>query len=389
MSDRRRQGPLQAYRALVASGALSDDPAQAAVVERLQTLHKALKSYRLRKPGLFSRKPVRPRGAYIYGDVGRGKSMLMDLFFESAPVVQKRRVHFHAFMLETHEAINAWRKYDAREKAKHGRALGLKARGKDLDDPMPAVSARVAREAALLCFDEFQVTDVADAMILGRLFEGLFNEGMVVVATSNRAPQELYKNGLNRQLFVPFIDMIARELDVMGLHGATDYRLEHMKGVPVYYTPLGPEADRAMDAAWKALTSRDGGASCDLIVQGRTLHVPQAANGTARFGFEALCQRPLGAADYLALSHAFHSLLIDHIPRMGREMRNEARRFVTLVDALYERRIRLVCSAAVPPAELYAEGDGTFEFQRTVSRLIDMQSEEYVMSARRDEPEQG
>ena len=371
-------GPRKAYRTAIASGALKADAAQAAAADRLQGLSERLRGYRGARRGLFGGGASVPKGLYIWGDVGRGKSMLMDLFFASAPVRAKRRVHFHAFMLEIHEAINAWRKLDAKGKLREAKALGLKARGAALDDPMPPVGAKVARGATLLCFDEFHVTDVADAMILGRLFEALFSEGVVIVATSNRAPGDLYKNGINRQLFLPFIALIEQRLDVFALDGPIDYRLERLKGVEVYHTPLDANADAAMDTAWQRLTDTPKGHSETLTVQGRTLKVPQAAAGVARFFFEDLCARPLGAADYLTLAETYHTLLIDRIPKMGPERRNEAARFVTLIDALYEMKTKLICSADAPPTELYTGGDGSFEFHRTASRLIEMQSADYM-----------
>jgi len=370
-------GPRKTYRAAVASGALKPDAAQEAAAERLQALSERLRRYR---PGrsLFGTAHAAPKGLYIYGDVGRGKSMLMDLFFASAPMRAKRRVHFHAFMLEIHDAINTWRKLDAKGKLREAKGLGLKARGSALDDPIPPVGARVARSAMLLCFDEFHVTDVADAMILGRLFEALFMQGVVIVATSNRAPGELYKNGINRQLFVPFIALIEQKLEVFGLAGPTDYRLERLKSVEVYHAPLDAMADRAMDTAWLGLTDMPKGQAETLSVQGRTLKVPQAAKGVARFSFEELCARPLGAADYLEIAQTYHTVLIDRIPKMGPERRNEAARFVTLIDALYEMKTKLICSADAQPTELYTGGDGSFEFHRTASRLIEMQSADYM-----------
>lgn len=371
------EGPRKAYRARVASGAVKADGAQAAVAERLQRLHDGLKGYRAGQPGLFGGRRPAPRGLYIHGAVGRGKSMLMDLFFDGAPVRAKRRVHFHAFMQEIHGAIAHWRKSDLKARTAEARRLGLKQRGAQLDDPLPPVAAHVAAGASLLCFDEFQVNDVADAMILGRLFAGLFAAGVVVVATSNLAPSRLYEDGLNRQLFLPFIAMIEDRLDVLSLDGTLDYRLARLKGMPVYHTPLDAAAEQAMDEAWRQLTDTDKGKPVELRVQGRTVIVSEAHGGVARMSFEALCARPLGAADYLALAERFHTLLIDRIPALGPEQRNEARRFITLIDVLYERRVKLVCSAAVPPAALYREGDGKAAFERTVSRLIEMQSESY------------
>ena len=378
------EGLRQAYRALVERGELCADEAHARAVEHLQRLHDALRSYksgraRLLRP--FASHRARPRGLYIHGGVGRGKSMLMDLFFVHAPLRLKRRVHFHSFMLETHAAINEWRKLDAKERARRAARLKLKARGPALDDPLPPVGRAIARNAALLCFDEFEVRDVADAMLLGRLFSVLFDAGVIVVATSNRAPERLYEQGLNRQLFLPFIELIKQKLDVASVDGATDYRLERLKGVAVYHAPLGPPTERAMSEAWRKLTDREHGERVTLEVQGRKLAVSEAAKGVARFSFAELCARPLGAADYLALAEEFHTLLLDRVPQMGPERRNEARRFATLIDALYENRVKLVASAECPPGALYPSGDGAFEFQRTASRLIEMQSADYMAQA--------
>ncbi len=350
---------LTRYRAALAQGDLKTDAAQERAVAKLAALAKALKAYR---PGrrLFFAAPKPPRGIYLWGDVGRGKSMLMDLFFEAAEVAKKRRIHFNEFMVETHAAIHA-------ERQRAGSS-----------DPIPPVARAIAEGATLLCFDEFQVTDVADAMILGRLFEQLFSQGVVIVATSNTPPDRLYEGGLNRQLFMPFIADFKARLDVVELAGAVDYRLHRISGLDIYLTPLGAEADAAMDAAWRRLTDRSGGAPMNLTVLGRTVRVPRAARGVARFAFTDLCAQPLAGADYLAVAHAFHTVLIDHIPRMGTEMRNEARRFVALIDTLYDEGVKLICSAAAPPEDLYAAGDGAEAFRRTASRLHEMQSEDYL-----------
>ena len=335
-------------------------------------MHNQLRSYEPERQGgwkgFFARssrgKP--PQGLYIYGDVGRGKSMLMDLFFSSAPVISKRRVHFHAFMQEVHAAIHKWRQADPAERGEG-------------DDPIPPLARQIAAGATLLCFDEFQVTNVADAMILGRLFEKLFSRGVVVVATSNRAPDELYLGGLNRQLFLPFIALFKQKLDVLHLAGGLDYRLALFAGQPVYYTPLGPEAAAKLDAAFRQLTDGAAPAPETLTVQGRQLVVPAQAKNVARFGFAELCQRALGPADYLALAARYHSLLIADIPALVADQRDAARRFVTLIDTLYEAKTKLICSAAVPPEQIYAEGDAGFEFRRTASRLIEMQSRDYMV----------
>ncbi|MGE0665935.1 MAG: cell division protein ZapE [Sphingomonadales bacterium] len=366
--------PLDGYRTLVADGTLTHDAAQELAVEKLEILHARLKTYEPGRNGgwrsLFMReKQEAPQGLYMFGGVGRGKSMLMDLFFASTNFAPKRRVHFHAFMLEIHESVHRWRKLSPSDR---------RAEGFEADDPIPPVAAKVAREAMLLCFDEFQVTDVADAMILGRLFRALFELGVVIVATSNRAPGELYKNGLNRQLFLPSIEMLKTELDVLHLASPTDYRMKRIHDMPVYHVPLGAQSERELDESFEALTDEKRGEPVTLdVMQGRTLTVPQAAKGVARFSFNELCARPLGAADYLAIAGAFHTVVLSGIPRMGPDKRNEAKRFVTLIDTLYDRRVKLVCSAAARPEELYVAGDGAFEFERTVSRLLEMQSHEY------------
>jgi len=346
---------LDRYRALLATGELKPDAAQKEAARRLQALADGLTRYRPGR-GLFGpRKP--PRGLYLWGDVGRGKSMLMDLFFETAAPASKVRVHFNAFMTDIHARIHAERQHHD-------------------DDPIPPVAHGVA--ATLLCFDEFQVDDVADAMILGRLFQHLFDLGVVVVATSNTAPERLYEGGLNRQLFLPFIAMLEQKLDVLQLNGPSDYRLQRLSGLDIYITPLGAEADAKMDAAWLRLTDTKRGEAQTLGILGRTLRVPQAAKGVARFSFDELCARPLAAPDYLAIARHFHTLLIDHIPQMGADMRNEARRFTGLIDTLYDQGAKLICSAAAAPDALYVAGDGADAFRRTASRLVEMRSEDYL-----------
>lgn len=362
-------GPLGAYRDKRRAGALRADPMQELAAEKLQSLHHALTGYRpasgpvgwRARLGLERRAIDPPQGIYIFGDVGRGKSMLMDMFFDAAPVERKRRVHFNAFMLEVHDRIHAWR-------TDQGNG----------DDPIPPLARRIADETWLLCFDEFQVTDVADAMILRRLFTALFGAGVVMVATSNRAPDDLYLDGLQRDSFLPFIDLLKERLDLLELGGGTDFRLARLRGMGVYHTPLGADADAALDAAFLNLTDGDGGAPLRLAVKGRTLTVPAAAKGVARFSFADLCAGPLGAADYLEIAARFHTVVLAGIPVMSAEQRDEARRFVLLIDSLYEHGVNLICSAAGTPQQLYREGDGGFEFTRTISRLMEMQAEDYL-----------
>ena len=367
------QGPLVAYRARRAQGALDGDPAQELAVEKLQSLHNALRHYRpaggatgwRARLGFVGPESETPQGLYIYGGVGRGKSMLMDLFFAGAPPRAKRRVHFHQFMLEVQRRLH------------EGRAKKQAA-------PLGAVADQLAREAWLLCFDEFHVYTIADAMILGRLFEALFQRGVVVVATSNWAPDDLYKEGLQRERFLPFIDMLKRRLDVLHLEGARDFRLERLKTMEVYHHPLGDVAAKALDRAFAALTDNARGEALTVPIDGgRSLVLKQTALGVARAGFADLCQHALGAADFLTLAENFHTLILAGVPQLGPERHNEARRFMTLVDALYEHRVNLVISAERPPHALYPQGQGAFEFQRTISRLIEMRSAEYIEAPHR------
>jgi cell division protein ZapE len=346
------------YRALVANGGLVPDAAQERAVQRLQTLATVLRHYRPARP-LFFQRPEPPMGLYLWGDVGRGKSMLMDLFFADAAIRPKQRVHFNGFMVETHARI-----HEARQRA--------------ADEPIVRVAQQIAREATLLCFDEFQITDVADAMILGRLFEQLFEAGVVVVSTSNSPPQRLYEGGLNRQLFLPFIAMLEQKLNIIELNGPVDHRLQRLSHLDTYITPLGAEADARMDAAWRKLTDQTRGAPESLKVLGRRLRVPQAAKGVARFSFDELCRKPLAAADYLTIAHHFHTVMIDRIPAMTPAQCDEARRLTLLIDTLYDENVKLVCSAAVQPDALYAKGHGADAFRRTASRFVEMQSQEYL-----------
>ena len=355
---------LAAYRDRLAAGDLAPDAAQEAVAERFDALAEDIARWR---PDAWLGKTAPPRGLYIWGPVGRGKSMLLDLFFETASVKKKRRVHFHEFMLARHAFLR-----DAR------------ARGVGQDQLIAEAAKDVASDARLLCFDEIQVTDIADAMILGRLFERLFAEDVVIVATSNRVPDDLYKNGLNRQLFTPFIGMLKQQLDVIELSGTHDYRLRQLMAAPVWYAPLGPAADEKMDQAWRRLTAGAAPQAVTLDVGGRVLRVHREAAGVARFTFEELCNRPLGAADYLEIAERFHTVLLENILRLSPSKREEAARFRTLVDALYEAKVKLVASAEAEPQALYPEGDQSFEFERTASRLMEMRSETYLALPRRD-----
>ncbi|MCP2671823.1 cell division protein ZapE [Maricaulaceae bacterium EIL42A08] len=357
--------PNEALQGGIDEGRLQPDAAQARAADLLTHLWKNLEQWKGGKRGLFGRRERSPVGVYLYGGVGTGKSLMMDLFFETAPVEHKRRVHFHQFLQEVQTRITE-------ERAKKDR------------DPLPRVAQAIAREARLLCFDELQVTDVGDAMILGRLFEGLFAEGVVMVATSNRHPDELYKNGLNRQLFEPFIDMIKARMSLYELDSGRDYRLERLEAGPVYYTPLGADADAAMNAAFERLTMGAKARTTSITVKGRVLDVTREAAGVARFEFEELCARPLGPADYLALAERFHTILIDHTPLLTPDKRDQAKRFGTLIDALYEVKTKLVMSAAAEPDSLYTDGDYAFEFQRTASRLMEMRSHDYLAAERKD-----
>jgi cell division protein ZapE len=358
--------PLARYNARVEAGEASHDSAQEAVAARLDTLANELKDWRPANGGwklsnLFAAKRPPPRGLYIHGKVGRGKTMLMDLFFDAVGFAPKRRIHFHEFMAETHDRIG-------------------EARKKVAGDPLPHVAAAIADEAQLLCFDELHVTDIADAMILGRLFQGLFERQVVMVATSNTAPRGLYLNGLNRQLFLPSIDLIEQHMDVVELGAAKDFRLEKLAGQPLYFTPANSDPRRALRAAFTRLTGVWKGKPMTLDVKGRTLVVPEAARGVAYFTFDDLCNKPLGPLDYLHISHAFHTIIIEGIPKLPPQKRNEARRFINIVDTLYDNRIGLIVSAEAEPDELYPAGDAAILFERTASRLIEMRSEAYLAS---------
>ncbi|GGB25633.1 cell division protein ZapE [Sphingomonas metalli] len=351
---------LSAYNTLIVAGELRADPEQAAAAKRLDALAEELAHPRT--TGLFRRRIVPPRGVYLWGDVGRGKSMLMDLFFEQVAIAQKRRVHFAEFMLEVHGRIAIERR-------------------KEQGDPIPPVAAALAEEARLLAFDEMMVTNSPDAMILSRLFTAMIEAGVTVVTTSNRAPSELYKNGLNREHFLPFIALIETRMDVLALNGPVDYRRDRLGSQQVWLVPNGAAATANLSAAFYRLTDHEVTEPIpaeDLIVQGRTLHVPKVLKGVAVFSFKRLCGEARGAADYLAIARRYHTVILVGIPRLGPENRNEAARFVSLIDALYEHKVKLLAAADAEPAELYPGGNGAFEFQRTVSRLEEMQSDDYL-----------
>lgn len=366
------EGPLGDYRANLAAGGLKPDQAQALAIEKLQSLYHALKGYEpaaglsgwKERFGLTRRRENPPLGLYMCGGVGRGKTMLMDLFFRCAPVERKRRVHFHAFMRDVHQRLNQ------------------AGKSKNPGDPIPTVAASIAAEAWLLCFDELQVLDITDAMILGRLFQALFAAGVVVVATSNRPPGDLYKDGLQRDQFLPFIGLIEQKLDVLYLEGATDHRLERMRAMNVYLFPSDQETDRELGSCFQRLTNGATGAPGMVEVNGRQVKIPMAADGVAFGSFKDFCEQPLAAGDYLEIAANYHTLMITGIPKLTPEKRNEAKRFTTLIDTLYDKNIKLFCTADAPPDELYTDGDGAFEFQRTSSRLIEMQSEEYMETGR-------
>jgi cell division protein ZapE len=354
------------YATSVAAGRIERDVAQLAVVDRLARLEARLVEYRLARKSsslgwMFGSREAgqtRIKGLYVHGDVGRGKTMLMDLFFEASPVARKRRTHFHEFMIDVHERVHMFR-----QQMKLGEHAGK--------DPIHLAAVELAQEAWLLCFDEFHVTDIADAMILGRLFAQLFERGVVVVATSNVPPEELYKDGLNRALFVPFIRLLEQCLDVVRLAARTDFRLEKLAGMPVWY---------ALDAAWRRLAGGNGGTPQELPLKGRFVRVPQAAMGVARFSFRDLCEEPLAATDYLRIAHEYHTVILDRLPVLTFERRNAAKRFIILIDTLYDLNVKLIASAEAEPEALYRADQGfeAQEFKRTASRLIEMRSQAYL-----------
>ncbi|MGB1875500.1 MAG: cell division protein ZapE [Rhodospirillaceae bacterium] len=364
-------GPLIRYRALVDDGTLKPDPAQELAAEKLNSLFHALQSYKLKiggkgwmdrfgLTGVYGAEPP-PFGLYMYGGVGVGKSMLMDLLVDSMPA-RATRVHFHEFMRDIHNEVHRLRQLP----------------GSDDGDPIPGIADGIADASTLLCFDEMEVRDIADAMIVARVFARLFERGVVVVTTSNRHPNDLYKDGLQRDKFLPFIELLKDRLDILQLEARQDYRLGRILGEAVYHTPSGDDATAALDAAWNRLTDNSDPQPDSLTVKGRKIVVPAAAHQVARFSFSDLCEQPMGASDYLEIGAQFCTVIVDRIPALGPEKRDVARRFVTLIDALYEHRSVLICSAATPPDTIYDGDDWKFEFQRTVSRLVEMQAEDYI-----------
>ncbi|SFJ03273.1 cell division protein ZapE [Bosea sp. OK403] len=363
------------YSALVEAGAIERDPAQVAVVRRLAALAETLGARRLGRKSsalgwLLGGKQTSteaPKGLYIWGSVGRGKTMLMDMFYDAAPVPKRRRVHFHEFLADVHSRIFAYRQK-------------LKAGEVKEPDPIAPIAAELAAEASLLCFDEFTVTDIADAMILGRLFTALFAAGVVVVATSNVEPSRLYEGGLNRALFLPFVALLTEKVEVLRLDARTDFRLEKLGGAPTYHVPADAAAKAALDEAFRRVSGAAHGVPVTLSINGHEMRIPQAAGGVARASFSDLCSQAYGASDYIALAQRFHTLVLEDIPVLERDRRNEAKRFIILIDTLYEHHVKLVTSAAAEPHELYKDGNGreAFEFDRTVSRLIEMRSDDYL-----------
>jgi cell division protein ZapE len=370
------KGPLFIYRARKASGELRADPLQELAAEKLQSLHHALQGYEpnsgmkgwKERLGLARRNETPPQGLYIYGPVGRGKSMLMDLFFDSAPMKRKRRIHFHEFMIEVHDAAHRWRQ----DKNK-----------KNDRDPLPRIAEGIAATASLLCFDEFHVTNIADAMILGRLFTSLFDLGVVVVTTTNFAPDDLYKGGLQRERFLPFIGLLKERLDCLELASPTDYRLARLKQMRVYHSPLGPASTTALEKSYEELTEGAISEPDMLTVKGRSIKISRAARGVAWASFESLCAQPLGAEDYIAIASRYHTLVLDRVPKLNEDTRNEAKRFMTLIDTLYEFKVNLVMAAETAPQEIYLGPTHGFEYERTISRLMEMQSDDYIDAGHR------
>ena len=352
------------YKARLADGELQADAAQEQAIAILQDLAIKLDGYNTKPVGLLSRigfgggERDRPKGLYLYGDVGRGKSMLMDMFGDAVQMNKKRRVHFHQFMLEIHERLH-------------------ELQAERVDDVLPQLAKEIAAETTLLCFDEFHVSNIADAMILGRLFGALFDAGVIIIATSNWAPDDLYKNGLQRDRFLPFIDIIKAHMAVHNLNGAVDHRYEQTRGLSTWFSPLGDETTKKLQGIFLQLTNDAMPESVELPVQGRRLRIMHMAKGVGFFNFDELCVQPLGSADFLAIAECLHTVMFDGVPLFQAEKRNETLRFMTLVDALYEAKVKFYVAAAVAPEKLAPKGEHSFAFQRTVSRLMEMQGEEY------------
>ena len=360
---------------MIRKGILRPDPTQAETVDRLQSLWQKLEDYTpgprgLGWPGRLgiirqADRPV-PKGLYLFGPVGRGKSMLMDLLYDSVEGSNKRRVHFHEFMLEVHATMHGWRQRDG-----------------TLKNPLPKIAAEIAKKTWVLCFDEFQVDNIADAMILGRLFTALFDEGIIIIATSNNHPDKLYLDGLQRERFLPFIEILKDSIDILQLEARRDYRRDRLVNMGVYYTPLSPDSAAAMDRAFVLLNDGAEGEPVKIPVMGRAVSVPSAAKGVARFSFADLCEKPLGAPDFIAIAKAYHTVVLSDVPLLPSAKRNEAKRMVTLIDTLYDHRVNMIISAITEPDELCIEGDTASVFKRTASRLIEMRSEEYINAPHR------
>ena len=368
-----RTGPLPVYQEMIANGSLAPDPAQATAVARLQDLWERLRRYDPRPApavggGLLSRlmrrrhsEEYEPTGLYLVGDVGRGKSMLMDLFFDTADVARKQRIHFHRFMQDVHTRFHAWKQAHP-----------------EVSDPIPPLADQIAARASLLCFDEFQVNDIADAMILGRLFQALFDRGVVVVTTSNTLPDDLFKGQPGRDAFLPFIGLIEQRLELLVMNGGRDYRRERMRGVRTWQVPADEIARRELDKAFRRLTGGSAIKPVTLSVMGRELVVAQAADGVARFDFDFLCNTALGAGDYLEIATHFHTLVLDGVPQLSPDNYDQALRFIVLVDTLYDQRVKLIASADATPDQLYQHGKNAQMFERTASRLDEMQSDDWT-----------
>jgi cell division protein ZapE len=371
-----RTGPLPVYKTMIANGSLAADPAQATAVERLQDLWERMRDYEpepvpANGGGLLARLMRRrhaeeyvPTGLYLVGEVGRGKSMLMDLFFDTAQVARKQRIHFHRFIQTIHARIHTYKKAHP-----------------EVTDPIPPLADQISADATLLCFDEFQVNDIADAMILGRLFQALFDRGVVVVTTSNIPPDDLFKGQPGRDAFLPFIALIKQRLELLVMQGGRDYRRERMRGLRTWLVPADEMSRRELDKAFLRLTGGSAVRPVSLTVMGRELIVPQASDGVARFDFDSLCNTALGAGDYLAIATHFHTLVLDGIPRLSPENYDQARRFIMLVDTLYDQRVKLIASADATPDQLYQRGENAKMFERTASRLDEMQSEDWLALA--------